>query len=100
MCVVRHTQFTQNSKFAISLQYFKIEVSDEFDLHSSKHESLLQTDLLILIGIVNHFQSSQNNKFGTSLQYLQKKVRNDVDFLHEVDFLINIKFPFKLISTL
>ena len=43
MCVARHAQITQNKNFAISLQYFKKEVSDDVEfLHSDKHESLLQ----------------------------------------------------------
>ena len=79
----RHAQITQNNKFAISLQYLKKEVSDEVDfLHADKHESLLQIDTMILIGIVKHSQSSQNSKFTMSLQYFKKEVRDKVDFLH------------------
>ena len=60
MCVSRHAQITQNNKFAISLQYLKKELSDEVDfLHVDKHESLLQIDSMILIGMVKHSQSSQ-----------------------------------------
>ena len=80
-CVARHAQITQNNKFAISLQYLKKEVSDEVDfLHADKHESLLQIDTMILMGIVKHSQSSQNSKFTMSLQYLKKEVRDEVDF--------------------
>ena len=72
---------TQNNKFAISLQYLKKKVSDEVDfLHANKHESLLQIDTIILIGIVKHSQSSQNSKFTMSLQYPKKEVRDGVDF--------------------
>ena len=43
--MARHSQITQNNKFAISLQYVKKEVSDAVDfLHADKHESLLQID--------------------------------------------------------
>ena len=74
MCVARHAQITQNNKFAISLQYLKKEVSDEVDfLHADKHESLLQTDTVILIGMVKHSQSSQKRKFAKSVQYLKKE---------------------------
>ena len=60
---------------AISLQYFKKEVSDEVDfLHGDKHKSLLQIDTTIWMEIVKHFQSSQNIKFAMSLQYLKKEV--------------------------
>ena len=52
MCVARHAQITQNSKFAISLQYLKKEVSSEVDiLHADKHESFLQIDTMILMGM-------------------------------------------------
>ena len=65
------------------MQYLKKEVSDEVDfLHADKHESLLQIDTMILMGIVKHSQSSQNSKFAMSLQYLKKEVKAEVDFLH------------------
>ena len=64
------------------MQYLKKEVSDEVDfLHADKHESLLQIDTMILMGIVRHCQSSQNSKFAMSLQYLKKEVRDEDDFL-------------------
>ena len=63
--------------------YLKKEVSDEVDsLHADKHESLLQIDTMILMGMVKHSQSSQNSKFAMSLQYLKKEVRDEVNFLH------------------
>ena len=62
MCVASHAQITQNEKFAISLQCFKKELSDEVNfLHADKHESLLQIDTMILMGMVKHSQSSQNS---------------------------------------
>ena len=80
VCVSRHTQITQNKKFAISLYYFKKELSNEVDfLHAGKHESLLQTDSKRM---VKNFQSSHHSKFAMSLQYLKKEVKTDVDFLH------------------
>ena len=83
MYEARHGQITQNSKFAISLQYLKREVSDEvYFLYADKHESLLQIDTMILMGMVKYSQSSQNSKFAMSLQYLKKDVRDEVDFLH------------------
>ena len=75
-----------NLKFAISLQYLKKELSDEIDfLHADKHESLLQIDKMIFMGMVKHssrWSSSQNSKFVMSLQYLKKEVKDKVDFLH------------------
>ena len=59
MCVARHAEITQNDKFAISLQYLKKEVNDEVDfLHADKHESVIQIDTMILMGMVKHSQSS------------------------------------------
>ena len=59
------------------------ELSDEVDfLHANKHESLLQIDRVILMGIVKHSQSSQNSEFAVSLQYLKKEVKDQVDFSH------------------
>ena len=73
MCVARHVQITLNNKFAISLQHLKKEVSDEVDfLHTGRHKSLLQTDAMILMGMVKHSHSSQKGKFAMSLQYLKK----------------------------
>ena len=58
-------------------------MSDEVDsLHADKHESLLQIDTMILMGMIKHSQSSQNSKFAISLQYLKKEVRDEVYFLH------------------
>ena len=77
--MARHAQITQNNKFAISLQYLKKELSDEVDfLHADKHESLLQIDIMILMGVVKHSQSFQIE----SLQYLKKEVKVEVDFWH------------------
>ena len=62
--MARHAQITQNNKFAISLQYRKKELSDGVDLfRTDMHESLLQIDSKILVGMVKHSQSSQNSKF-------------------------------------
>ena len=80
--MARHTQITQSNKFAISLQYFKKEVSQEVDsLHADKHESFPQLNAMILMGMVKHSQSSQIRKFAMSLQYLKRKVRDILDFL-------------------
>ena len=57
--MARHAQITQNNTFAISLQYLKKELSDEVDfLFADKHESLLQIDSMIFIGMVKHSKSS------------------------------------------
>ena len=98
VCVTRYTQITQDSKFAVSLQYLKKELSDEVDfLHADKHEILLQIDSMILMGIVKHSQSSQNSMFTMSLCNISKnKLKMKLVFCME----INIKVSEKFISTL
>ena len=67
--VARHALITQKNKFAVSLQYLKKELSDEVDfLHADKHESLLQIDSMISMGMVKHFQSSRNSNVFTISQ--------------------------------
>ena len=97
MGMVKHSQSSQNNKFAISLQYLKKEVRDEVDfLHVDRDQSFLHVDfnnlgikvsykviLSLLMGMIKHSQSTQSNKFAISLQYLKKEVRNGVRFLHE-----------------
>ena len=66
-------------------------ISDEVDfLHADKHESMLQIDSMILIGIVKHSQNSQKSKFVMSLQNLKKDVRDEVNFLladkHQISY--------------
>ena len=110
MCVTKHAQISQNNKFAIALQYIKKEVSEKVVfVHADKHESLLQVDTMILMGMVKHSQSSQNSKFVMSLQYLKKGVRDEVDFVHadkhqsllQVDFnTLGIKVSYKVILSL
>ena len=99
--MVRHAQITQKNKCAISLEYLKKELNDEGDfMHTDKHESLLEIDSMIfmgmikfpkssfqhfwtsnfptrlilslLMGMIKHSQITQSNKFAISLQYLKK----------------------------
>ena len=50
MKMVKHSQRSQNSKFAVSLQYLKKEVKDEVNfLHADKHESLLNIYFNVLV---------------------------------------------------
>ena len=91
--MVKHSQSSQNSKFAMSLQYLKKEVTDF--LHADKHQNFLQVyfDILgikvsykvmisSLMDIIQHSQSTQSNKFAISLKNLKKEVGNGVQFLH------------------
>ena len=80
------------------LYCLKKEVSDEVDfLHADKHQSYLQIDTMILMGMVKQSQSSQNSKFAMSLQYLKKK-KLEIKLIFCMQ--INIKVFYKLISTL
>ena len=48
--MVKHSQSSQNSKFAVSLQYLRKEVKDEVNfLQANKHESLLNISFNILV---------------------------------------------------
>ena len=50
LSIGRHSQSTQNNKFAISLLYLKENLKDEVDfLPAGKHQKLLQIDTLILV---------------------------------------------------
>ena len=86
MGMVRHSQSSQNSKFAMSLQYPKNEIKVGVNyLHADKHQKFLQVDsytlvikisckviLSLLMGTIKHSQSTRSNKFVISLQYLKK----------------------------
>ena len=49
MGMVKHSQRSQNSKFAMSLQYFEKEVRNEVDfLLAEKQQIFLQIDTIIL----------------------------------------------------
>ena len=96
MGMVKHSQSSQNIKFAMSLQYLQKQVRDEVDfLHADKHQSFLQVYfntlgirvyykliLSLLMGMIKYSQSTQINKFAISLQCLKKEVRDEVHFLH------------------
>ena len=50
MGMVKHSQSSQNSKFAMSLQYLKKEVRDEVNfLHAGKHQSFYKLVLPFLM---------------------------------------------------
>ena len=61
---------------------------------ADKHESLLQTDSMVLMGMIKHSQSSQNSEFAMPLQYLKKEVKDEVDFLHVDKHQIFVKVYF------
>ena len=53
--MVKHSQSSPNSKFAMPLQYLKHEARDEVDfLHTDKHQNFCKLALSFLI-IFDHF---------------------------------------------
>ena len=84
MVITRHTQNIQSNKFAISLQYLKIEERDEsIFLHEKNIKFPYKLMLSVLVIIDCHAQITQNNKFAISLQYPKIEVSDEVEFLHE-----------------
>ena len=78
MEMVKHSQNSQNSKFAMSLQYLKKEVRDEVDFCMQINIKVPNTlgikasymvILSLLLGMVKHSQSTQSNKFAISLLF-------------------------------
>ena len=92
--MVKHFQSSQNSKFAMSLQYLKEEVRDEifcmqvnikvsYELISALYIRISNRVIVsFLMAVIKHFQSIQSNKFAISLQYLKDESRDGVHFLH------------------
>ena len=88
MGMVKHSQSSENSKFAMFLQYLKKEVRDKVDfLHADKHQSFPQVHfntlsikvfykgiLSLLMDMMKHFQSTQSNKLSIALQHLKMKL--------------------------
>ena len=98
MGMVKYSQSSQNSKFAISLKYLKKEVRDDVDiLHPNKHINIKVSYKLIsyLTSMIKHSQSIQSGKFVISLQYLRKKAILGMEFCMQ----INIKSFDKLASS-
>ena len=74
MDMVKHSQNTQNNKFAIPSQ-IKEEIRDGVHfLHVNKNQSFQKLALSFLMEVARHVQSTQNSKLVLCLQYVQKKV--------------------------
>ena len=77
MGMVKHSQSTQNNKFAISLQYLKKEVRNGANfLYTDKHQSLYKLALYFLVNVTKHVKSTQNRKLVIFLQYIKKQCCN------------------------
>ena len=88
--MVKHSQSSQNSKFAMSLQYLKkdfrykvdfLHVDKKIDVNTLGIKVFNKAILSLLKGMIKHAQSTQSNKSTISLQYLKKEVRKVVHFL-------------------
>ena len=76
MGMVKYSQSFQNSKFAMSLQYLKV------DFNTLGIKISYKVILSLLMGMTTSSQSTQSNKFTISLQCLEKYVLDGVHFLH------------------
>ena len=75
MGMIKNSQSTQSSKFAISLPYLKNEVRDGVHfLNPDKHQNFYKLALLLLMELARHVQSTQNRKLVIFLQYIKKRV--------------------------
>ena len=73
--MIKYSQSTHGSKFAISLQYLKKEVSEGVHfLHGDKLNKFYKLALLLLMEVARHVQSIQNRKLVIFLQYNKEKV--------------------------
>ena len=98
MRVVKHSGSSQNSKFAMPLQYVKKELSNEsfsfsFSLHADKHQSFLQVDFNNLGIKVSYKAWSSILKIlkVTSVQYLYNILKKMLGMEFIFCMQINIK---------
>ena len=84
MGMIKHSQITQNNKFAISLQYLKKEVRNGGDFwHTDKRQSFYKSVLSFLMEVARHVQNTQNRKLVIFLQYIKKSSCNCVVFCRD-----------------
>ena len=106
MGIVKNSEISQNSKFAMSLKKKEVRVEVNF-FHADKHQGFLQGDLLLLMGMIKHSQAfsfskySKYNKFAVSLQCLNKEViRDGIHFLyadkHQSFYKLTLSFLMKV----
>ena len=108
--MVKHFQSSQNSNFAMSLQYLKKEVRDEVDfLHANKHQNFLQVDsntlsskvfykviLSLLMGMIKPSESTQSNNFAISLHISKNKLGMEFIFCMQINIKASTswQYPF------
>ena len=96
MGIVKHSQSSQSSKFAMSLQYLKKEVkSGVHFLYVDKSHIFYKLALLVVTEGARHVQNTQNRKLVIFLQYLREKILMKFIFCMQID----MKISYKLILT-
>ena len=90
--MVKHSQSSQNIKFAMSLQYLKQEVRDKLifcmqikikvDFNTLDNKVFYKVIPSLLMGMIKNSQSTQRKKIAISLQCLKKEVRDRLYFWH------------------
>ena len=66
--IVKHSQSSQNSKFAMSLQYLGKKVGKRVHFFHADEQSFYKLGLLFLMEVARYVQSTQNRKLVTFLQ--------------------------------
>ena len=67
--MVKHSQSSQNSEFAMSLQYLSFL---QVDFNTLGTKVSYRVILSLLMGMNKHSQTTQSKKFAISLQYLKE----------------------------
>ena len=107
--MVKYSQSSQNSKFAMSLQYLKKEVRDEVDfLHADKHQSFLQVDFnnsgikdfcKVILSLLVGMSSILKVLKVTSLPYLyniwEKKLETEVIFCMQINIKVSASWHYR-----
>ena len=80
--MVKHSQSTQNNKFAISFQYLKDNRKNKVDfLLADKDQRFLDTDTINL-GVCGQAFPNYPTSQVCYLQYLKEEMSGEVDFSH------------------
>ena len=108
--MAKHSQSSQNNKFAMPLHYLKKEVIGE-DKQADKHQSFPHVNFntlgikvfykvipSLLLDMIKHSQSTQSKNSAISLQYLKKEVRNGFIFCMEINIINLSKLALSLME--
>ena len=107
--MVKHSQSSQNSKFAMSLQYLKKKLQlNLIFLHADKHQSFLEVDfntlgikisykviLSLLMGMIKHTQSTQSNKFQYLYNISKNKLGMELIFCMQINIKVSTSWHYR-----